>query len=400
MGRGRGTWGSAVVAATAMVALCGCSPSPHARPSSTPSSGTSAGGSSASASSARSRTPSVTVTGSGDILLHSPLWREAAAYAKAAGRTGYDFDPMFVQVKSAISAADIAICHQETPISSTDADLSAPGSTSFNVPREIAGTLKRAGYDGCDAASNHTMDRGVAGIVSTRRQLQAAGLKVAGPTGAPGPLGIPAMYEAKGVKVADLAFTYTLPNSATPTTHVPSDAPWLKAYLWPAIGASAIIADARAAKKAGADIVIVNIHWGKEGVQHPTPAQTTLAGRLLASPYVDAIFGTHAHVVQPCTTIHGKYVFYGLGNFISNQGPTRGGGQTDSNQDGVLAQITFSKTASGIWSQRARYQPTHVDDADKHTVRLSTPQSDPASWGRTKQAMNALGSCPAVAAGS
>lgn len=341
----------------------------------------------------------VTVSGSGDILLHSPLWREGAAYAKADGRTGYDFDPMFAQVKQSIGAADIAICHQETPISATNKDLSAPGSLVFNVPREIAATLKRAGFDGCDTASNHTIDQGVAGIVSTRKILQAAGLTVAGPTGAPGPLGMPAMYEAKGVKVADLAYTYTLPNTFGQSDVVPSYAPWLKSYLWPAIGAAGIIADAKAAKAAGADIVVVNIHWGAEGVQRPTGDQVALAKQLMASPSVDAILGTHAHVVQPCTTINGKFVFYGLGNFISNQGPGKGP-QTESNRDGVLAQITFSRNAAGTWSQQGKYQPTHVDTADNHAVRLSTPSADAASWTRTKQAMNAMGSCPAVADGS
>lgn len=388
--------------ALSAVLVVGCSSQSSARDTGSAQKSTVAGtGSSASGSSAQgaAKPVSVTVSGSGDILLHSPLVREAAAYARAGGRTGYDFDPMFAPVKKSISAADIAICHQETPISSTDDNLSVPGSLVFNVPREIAGTLKRAGYDGCDTASNHTMDQGVAGIVSTRKMLQGAGLKVAGPTGAPGPPGIPAMYEAKGVKVADLAYTYTLPNTSGPSTDVPAGAPWLKSYLWPAVGAAGIIANAKTAKAAGADIVIVNIHWGTEGVQRPTTDQVALAKKLMASPYVDAIFGTHAHVVQPCTTINGKFVFYGFGNFISNQGPGNGP-QTESNRDGVLAQVTFSRNASGAWSQQAKYQPTHVETADNHTVRLSTPSADAASWARTKQAMNAIGSCPAVADGS
>lgn len=393
---------SGVSIALSAVLVVGCSSQSWARDTGSPqkssiaSSGSSGPGSSIKGA---AKPVSVTVSGSGDILMHSPLWREAAAYAKIAGRIGYDFDPMFSKVKGSVSAADIAICHQETPISSTDTDLSRPGSLVYNVPREIAGTLKRAGFDGCDAASNHTLDQGVAGIVRTREVLRAAGLKVAGPTGAAGPLGIPAMYEAKGVKVADLAYTYTLPNTSGPSRVVPSTMPWLKSYLWPAVGAAGIIANAKAAKAAGSDIVIVNIHWGTEGVQRPTLDQVALAKVLMASPDVDAIFGTHAHVVQPCTKINGKFVFYGLGNFISNQGPGHGP-QTESNRDGVLAQITFTRTAPGRWSQRASYRPTHVNTTARHTVQFSTPTSDAASWKRTQRAMNALGSCPAVADGS
>lgn len=193
--------------------------------------------------------------------------------------------------------------------------------------------------------------------------------------------------------------TYTLPNTSGPSTVVPASTLWLKPYLWPAVGVAGIIENAKAAKAAGGDVVVVNIHWGTEGVQRPTADQVSLARKLLASPYVDAILGTHAHVVQPCTKINGKFVFYGLGNFISNQGPGHGP-QTESNRDGVLAQITFRRGTDGAWGQTASYQPTRVDTNARHTVRLSTPTSDPASWHRTKEAMNALGSCPAVADGS
>lgn len=342
---------------------------------------------------------SVTVSGSGDILVHSPLWREASAIAKAAGQTGYDFDPMFTDVTSTISAADIAICHQETPISATNEDLSRPGSLVFNVPTQIAGSLKRAGFDGCDTSSNHTLDRGVRGIDATRTVLLAAGLKVAGPTGSADTLGMPAIYTSHGITVANIAYTYTLPNSTGPTTTVPASAPWLRSYLWPAVGSGGIIAQAEAAKSAGADLVVVSIHWGTEGVQQPTADQLALARELMASPAVDAILGTHAHVVQPCTTINGKYVFFGLGNLLSNQGPGHGP-QTESNRDGVLAQITFTRTTGGTWKQRASYQPTRVDTNARHTIRLATPTTDVASWDRTKTAMNSLGSCPAMAAGS
>lgn len=393
-------WCALTVAALAAVAGCSSQSSPRDTGATLKPSVASPGSAATGPSTTSAAKPvSVTVSGSGDILLHSSLWREAAAYAKADGRSGYEFDPMFAKVRSAISASDLALCHQETPVSSTDTDLSVPGSLVFNVPREIATTLKRAGFEGCDVASNHTIDRGLLGMASTRRQLTNAGLGVAGPSADPNTSDKAAMYGAKGVKIAHLAYTYTLPNSSGPTTTVPADAPWLRSSLWPAVGATGIIADATAAKKAGADLVIVSMHWGTEAVQQPTADQLALAKALTKSPSVDAIFGTHAHIVQPCTKVNGKFVFYGFGNFISNQGPGHGP-QTESNRDGVLAEITFTRDASGQWSQRATYQPTHVNTAARHTVELSTPTTDAASWNRTRRAMNAMGSCPAVADGS
>jgi len=66
-----------------------------------------------------------------------------------------------------------------------------------------------------------------------------------------------------------------------------------------------------------------------------------LAKDLLASPDVDLILGDHVHVVQPCEKINGKYVMYGMGNFLSNQARSQGPGLTDDNEDGSLETCTI-----------------------------------------------------------
>ena len=78
-----------------------------------------------------------------------------------------------------------------------------------------------------------------------------------------------------------------------------------------------LIAQARAARRAGADIVIVKYHGGSEYVAMPNPQQVALARALTASPYVDLVVGEHAHVVQPITKVNGKWVVYGMGNAIA-----------------------------------------------------------------------------------
>lgn len=338
----------------------------------------------------------VTVTGTGDILIHRPVSDDALALAKA-NHTGtkFDYDPMFVHVKPLLSAADVSICHQETPISSGD-ELSARGSLVYTVPKEIAPALAKAGFDGCETASNHTWDQGLKGITSTRAQLKAAGLQVAGPTDSASDPGMPAIYEAKGVKIADLSYTYTILNQSGPNTNLPPGAPWLKRWLWPVRGVQGILDDAKKAKAAGADLVIVNIHWGTEYQKMPTQDQTMMAKALLASPDVDGIFGAHAHVIQPCQTIDGKTVFYGLGNFLSNQGSGQAAILGPANADGVIAKYTFSRAANGTWTQKASYQPTMVNLADDHTVELSTPTTNADSFNRTKTILNKLGDCSAT----
>ncbi|WP_083915451.1 CapA family protein [Demetria terragena] len=347
-----------------------------------------------------SRATTVTVASSGDILIHVPVRTSAQSWAEATGaRSEFDFDPMFAGVKKELSEPDVMICHQETPISATNDDLSPPGSMIYSAPSQIATAIKKAGIDGCSTASNHVLDRAAEGITTTRNQLAKAGLKVAGPTSDRDKDGMPAIYEASGVKVANLSYTYTLPNQSAPNTTVPPGQEHLEKYLWPKLGAKGILADAKRAKKSGSDLVTVNIHWGGEYQVDPSTEQRELAKKLTASPYVDGIFGAHAHVIQPCSTINGKTVFYGLGNFLSNQGPGTVGTLDEYNADGAIAQYTFTRSASGNWSQKASYQPTMVDVKDRHQITASTPQNNPESFSRTRSRMNKLGDCKATAAG-
>ena len=69
----------------------------------------------------------------------------------------------------------------------------------------------------------------------------------------------------------------------------------------------------------GAQIVIVNMHWGDEYVSQPSSFQLQLASKLTRSPDITAIVGQHVHVVQPIRFINGKPVVFGEGNLISDQ---------------------------------------------------------------------------------
>lgn len=358
--------------------------------------GSGAGGSGAAGSTAPSASTSgpvpkgtrLTLAASGDILVHYPVQADAAEYA---GRKGsYDFDPMFAKVRKLISGADLAICHQETPISRTDSNLTPPRSLIFNAPPQIAKALKHAGFDGCDTSSNHSFDHGVAGIRATNHVLHEAGLLQAGPSGRPGGAGKPAMYHAKGITVANLAYSYTILNNWGPNKKVPDDAPWLRKSLWPARGVAGIKHDAERARAHGADLVVVSLHAGAEYQQAPTPDQLRLAKRLLGSGAVDLILGDHVHVVQPCQRIHGRYVLYGMGNFLSNQAPTQAPGLTLSNQDGSLNLITFTADGRGGFRQQLAVQPTFVR-TEGHVIQRATPTHYPDSWARTKQALKSLG---------
>ena len=337
---------------------------------------------------------SVTIAASGDVLAHAAVTRDAQ---ENAGGSGYDFRPMFADVTPLISAADLALCHMETPIAQTDTHLTVGGQLVFNTPHEMLEGVKSAGYDGCDFASNHTWDQGLDGLKSTTAAFADAGLGYAGPNPDPQQPEAVARYDVHGITVAHLAYTYTILNSGGPSTETPPGAPWLGAAMWPIQQAAGIIAAAHQARQAGADVVVVSMHWGQEYISTPTKDQTTLAKALLDSPDIDLILGTHVHVVQPCQTLHDKLVFYGLGNSLSNQSS-----QVDSNlkpqtQDGMIATVTISRDATGEVTDSATYQPTSVD-LNGHVIRLATKTGNPTTWNRTVATVAAMGGCTAMPA--
>lgn len=330
----------------------------------------------------------LTLAGAGDILLHRPVIARAQAYA---GGAGYLFDPMFDEIRDVISAADLAICHQETPISADDTNLSIANSISFNAPRQLASALRNAGFRACDTASNHTWDRGLVGVQQTLDVLDQAGIGHAGSARNAQEAENPPIYEVKGVKIGHLAFSYTIYNEARPNTKVPPEAPWLRSMLWPALGTQGILDQAQKLKARGAEFVVVSMHWGDQYVRQPTAEQRDLARELLASPDVDLILGDHVHVVQPCERIGKKYVIYGMGNFLSNQSPSQERSLNLYNQDGSLVTYTIDEVAPGRFeTTKMTYVPTWVV-IPGHKVVEATPASHPDSYNRTVSSMNLLG---------
>src|SRR4029453_9134481 len=107
-----------------------------------------------------------------------------------------------------IGAADLAICHLETPVAPPGGPFR--GYPSFAVQPEIAGALAGAGYDLCSTASNHSLDDGTAGLVRTLDTLDAGGVAPPGPYRPGGESLEPRIVEAGGVRVGHVAGTFGL----------------------------------------------------------------------------------------------------------------------------------------------------------------------------------------------
>jgi poly-gamma-glutamate capsule biosynthesis protein CapA/YwtB (metallophosphatase superfamily) len=300
-----------------------------------------------------------TVAASGDLLIHQPV--AARALTNGGGRR-YDFRPMFGSVRARIAGADLALCHMETPL------VPGPvqGYPSFRSPPGLANSVRAVGWDVCSTASNHSLDAGQFGIQTTLNALDRAGVRHTGTARSPREADRTTILEAKGVKVAFLSFTAVSNGQSVPH-------PW--SFNWAQAGR--IVADARKARRRGADAVIVNLHWGTEFSHVISPAQATLARQLTRSPAITAIVGQHAHVVQPIRWVNRKPVVFGEGNLVSNQ--TAACCPAES-QDGLIALIDFSATGDRVKAKRVRYLPIWVRHPD---YRVLPATRGSLSWKRT-----------------
>lgn len=325
------------------------------------------------------------VAASGDLLIHSAVREAAASYADWEG---YDFTPMFDPVSDIITAADLGICHLEVPLSPNNTALSSY--PQFNAPHELAEAIAAAGYDTCSVASNHTIDKGETGVRNTLGVLDAAGVQHTGSARGPEEDG-PNVYDVNGVRVGHLSYTYGLNG-----LQIPSGKDWMVNV----IDVDAVLADAAAAKAAGAEFVIVSMHWGVEYNVDPTATQQQQAEAILSSPDVDLILGHHAHVIQPVGTVGNEYVVYGMGNFLSNQ---RSGNVRVGTEDGVIVEVLVEEQDDGSFATIAvEYTPTYVEAGTFRILPVApTINGSPTdaglrsaletSWDRTQERFNRLG---------
>jgi poly-gamma-glutamate capsule biosynthesis protein CapA/YwtB (metallophosphatase superfamily) len=315
-----------------------------------------------------------TLIASGDVLPHGPVLERARADGRRVGQP-YDFRPMFADLRPIVAGADLAVCHLEVPLSRTGRHISSW--PAFNSPPELARALRWAGYDACSTASNHSMDQGPAGVAATLDVMDAAGLRHAGMARTANEAHQPTMLDVRGLRVGLLSYTYGL-NSG----RLPPDRPWLVKTIDP----GRILADARAARKAGAQFVLVLLHWGQEYQTTPTPFQREVAKRLLAAPEIDLILGHHVHVVQPIERVGGKWVAYGMGNSLSNQTPSC---CAAGSQDGVLVKVTVAEQGGRLRVRQLRYVPTWVEHPSFRVLPVPTALANRSLPTATRQALEA-----------
>ncbi|MYV55225.1 CapA family protein, partial [Streptomyces sp. SID3212] len=181
--------------------------------------------------------------------------------------------------------------------------------------------------------------------------------------------GRPALMTAGGARVAQLAYTYD-----TNGIPLPDGQPWAVR----GIDERRIVADARAARAAGADVVVVSLHWGTEWQTAPDARQLDLGRRLTAArtggrPDIDLILGTHAHVPQAYEKVNGTWIVYGMGDQIAGSMVNHEGAEDPRGNQGSIGRFTFAPPAApgARWRvTKAEFVPQWMDTGAGRVVAL------------------------------
>ena len=253
---------------------------------------------------------SVSLSFTGDILIEDALYNWMGK--------GYDFKNYFDKVTPYLKA-DLVIGNQEVVLGGETLGITGSDYT-FNAPEEIAKQLPQIGFDVLTFANNHSYDRGMQGIVNTRKNLKAAGIQTTGAYEQKEQRDDILVVERNGIRFAILAYTYDTNQWIDAENSFAVNHFLNEEHMFDDRCKKQLARDVQKAKEQ-ADVVIAAMHWGTEFTYEIDAAQRDAAD-FLNEQGVDIIIGNHPHCLQRVETLtnaQGKetFVMYSLGNFVS-----------------------------------------------------------------------------------
>lgn len=257
----------------------------------------------------KSTSTSLTISSMGDCTLGTDENFDQSTSLNAYYNQ-YGADYFFKNVKSILEADDLSIVNFEGTL--TNETSRADKTFAFKAPAEYASILSGSSVEAANVANNHSKDYGTKSLEDTITNLSNAGIAPFGYENV-------VVLDVKGVKVG-LTGIYELAEHEKKAEQVKENI--------------------KALKDAGAQIIIVNFHWGVEKEYTPNETQKTLA-HLAIDEGADLVIGHHPHVLEGVEKYKGKYIAYSLGNFCF------GGNKNPSDKDTMIFQQTFTINADG-----------------------------------------------------
>jgi poly-gamma-glutamate capsule biosynthesis protein CapA/YwtB (metallophosphatase superfamily) len=254
------------------------------------------------------------------------------------------------RIKDYFTGSQIIFCNLESPLTEHASitpgkkakDLKAGKDFILRSHPETIDFMKKIGFDVVSLANNHCMDYNREGLSDTIKLLDSNNILYCGAGENQKRAEEPVIIKSGRVKVAFIAFSEYAPKCSAAT----ENSPGIAYYDYPPgeNEIEKIRSSIKDAKKQGADLVIVSLHWGKEGSNKIEKYQRVMS-RLLLDYGADCIIGHHPHVLRDIESHNGKTIAYSLGNFIF---------ESSSDRDTVILKVHFTKDKSGVWKQEAK----------------------------------------------
>lgn len=231
----------------------------------------------------KNKTRTITISSMGDCTLGTDenfdQSRSLNAFYNSQGA-----DYFFKNVRSILEKDNLSIVNFEGTL--TTSDTRADKKFAFKADPKYVDILTGSSVGAANIANNHSSDYGESSRTDTLKVLKDAGIATFG-------FEHVALLDVDGVKVG-LTGIYELAEHLEKKQQVKENI--------------------AALKEAGAELIIVNFHWGIEREYVPNDTQKTLA-HLAVDEGADLVIGHHPHVLQGIEKYKGKYIAYSLGNF-------------------------------------------------------------------------------------
>ncbi len=234
-----------------------------------------------------------------------------------------------------LKQADYRIANLESPIATSGAPLASKIYSFRANPRVLP--ILQGRFDAVSLANNHSGDQGREGLLETLQHLEQSGIAQVGGGRNLAEAHQPLWINRKGLKIAVLAYNEFKPRSFEAGAKTPGIA-WSED--------SHVISDIRAAKAAGADLIIPFMHWGFEKFDQPSQRQRQFA-RQMIDEGAALVVGSHPHVTQGAETYRGKPIIYSLGNFVFD------GFDYAAGKRGWLLRLKLDKSGVIFWDTLA-----------------------------------------------
>lgn len=241
-------------------------------------------------------TETVTLAFAGDIVGQPGLTTEAAS--QDGDVVSYDYTEELLGVSRSLEGSDLAACTLVGTLSGK-----GPFDEGYRMSNDMTAALAGVGFQVVNAATDHILDDGVDGLVSTVETLSLGSLAAVGAYRSEQLHGI-FMAQVRGVNVAVLSYTYGTGGVSV------ADEPWCVDILTQdymtgqeTVDYERIDADVAAAKSGGADIVVCFVYWW-DNTQYYTAArsnQTEVVEHMFQNG-VDIVIGSGVKTPQPIET--------------------------------------------------------------------------------------------------